>query len=162
MTLAEAARELRISPSTLRNQRRAGRLRARLVGKTYVTTTEEVERYRRASLGRAGRPPRNGGRDEEGLTRVDPSGLEAIAARHGIRSIALFGSAARNEAGPDSDIDIVIDLEPTSTIGLFEHVGVADELSRLFGRRVDLVTWKALRPRMRATVEREAITIFSR
>lgn len=168
MTLADAARTLRISPSTLRNQLKAGRLRGRLFGKTYVTTSEEVERYRRESLGRGGRPRRTRveSRAPESraaeLTGVDRRDIEAIAERHGIRSVALFGSAARGEAGPDSDLDIVIELEPTSSMGLLEHAAVADELSRLFGRRVDLVTWKALRPRMRATVEREAIPIFPR
>jgi predicted nucleotidyltransferase len=163
LTLAEAARELRISPSTLRNQVKAGRLRGRLVGKTYVTTSEEVERYRRESLGRVGRPPRLAAGPSAGSpAAVEPARLESIAARYGIRSFALFGSAARGEAGPESDVDIVIELEPTSTMGLLEHARVAEELSRVFGRPVDLVTWNALRPRMRADVEREAITLYPR
>lgn len=55
LTLAEAAVRLGLSHSTLRNQVRAGRLRARLVGKTYVVTERELERYRAESLGRPGR-----------------------------------------------------------------------------------------------------------
>lgn len=56
LTLAEAGDRLGRSASTLRNQVRAGRLRATLVGKTYTVTEAEVERYRREHLGRGGRP----------------------------------------------------------------------------------------------------------
>lgn len=56
MTLAEAGVELGRSPDTLRRQAQKGRLEATLVGKTYVVTSAEVERYRRENLGQAGRP----------------------------------------------------------------------------------------------------------
>ncbi len=56
LTLADAALRLGVAASTLRHQAQAGRLRARLVGKTYVVTPGEVERYRREHLGKPGRP----------------------------------------------------------------------------------------------------------
>ena len=56
LTLTEAAEELGLAATTLRHQVQAGRLRARLVGKTYVVTPAEIERYRREHLGRIGRP----------------------------------------------------------------------------------------------------------
>ena len=56
LTLTEAADELGLASSTLRHQVQAGRLRARLVGKTYVVTPREIERYRREHLGKPGRP----------------------------------------------------------------------------------------------------------
>jgi excisionase family DNA binding protein len=56
LTLIEAADELGLAASTLRHQVQAGRLRARLVGKTYVVSPREVERYRREHLGKLGRP----------------------------------------------------------------------------------------------------------
>jgi excisionase family DNA binding protein len=56
LTLTEAAERLGLAASTLRHQVQAGRLRARLIGKTYVVTAREVERYRATSLGRPGRP----------------------------------------------------------------------------------------------------------
>jgi excisionase family DNA binding protein len=55
LTLAQAAARLGLSPSTLRNQLHAGKLRGRLVGKTWTVTEGEIERYRRDSLGRPGR-----------------------------------------------------------------------------------------------------------
>ena len=56
LTLSEAAEELGLSATTLRHQVQAGRLRARLVGKTYVVTPRELDRYRREHLGKPGRP----------------------------------------------------------------------------------------------------------
>ncbi|MBA2720973.1 MAG: helix-turn-helix domain-containing protein [Chloroflexi bacterium] len=56
LTLSEAADELGLAASTLRHQVQAGRLRARLVGKTYVVTSREIERYRLEHLGKPGRP----------------------------------------------------------------------------------------------------------
>ena len=56
LTLSEAAEELGLSATTLRHQVHAGRLRARLVGKTYVVTPGELDRYRREHLGKPGRP----------------------------------------------------------------------------------------------------------
>ena len=56
LTLTEAADQLGLAASTLRHQVQAGRLRARLIGKTYVVTEREIERYRATSLGRPGRP----------------------------------------------------------------------------------------------------------
>jgi excisionase family DNA binding protein len=55
LTLAEAAARLGLSPSTLRQQIHNGRLRGRLVGKTWTVTEREVERYRAESVGRPGR-----------------------------------------------------------------------------------------------------------
>ncbi len=164
LTLVEAAERLGMSASTLRNQVRHGRLRARLAGKTYLVTTDEVERYRQESRGHPGRPAK---RPHEPLAQphsiaVDGAALERLAARNGIRSLSIFGSTARGEAGPASDVDIVIDLEPDSTIGLFDHARIADELSGLFGRQVDLVTWASLRPRMRAAIRREAVPLVAR
>jgi excisionase family DNA binding protein len=56
LTLTEAAEQLGIASSTLRHQVQTGRLKARLFGKTYVISTQELERYRATSLGRPGRP----------------------------------------------------------------------------------------------------------
>jgi excisionase family DNA binding protein len=56
LTLTEAAEELGLAASTLRHQVQAGRLRARLIGKTYVVTPGELDRYRREHLGKPGRP----------------------------------------------------------------------------------------------------------
>jgi len=76
--------------------------------------------------------------------------------------VSMFGSVARGDDRSDSDVDIIIGLDPDSPVGLFEHARIAAELERLFGRRVDLLTWGSLRPRFREEVMREAVTIFAR
>ncbi|MGH2489614.1 MAG: nucleotidyltransferase family protein [Candidatus Limnocylindria bacterium] len=91
---------------------------------------------------------------------INPAALADFARRHGVRRLALFGSAARGELKTTSDVDVVVDLESGSRAGLFEQVRMADELEALFGRRVDLVTRGGLKPRVRATVEREAVVLY--
>ena len=91
---------------------------------------------------------------------VNRAALAAFARRHGVLFLALFGSAARGELKKTSDVDLVMDLKAGSKAGLFEQVRMASELESLFGRRVDLVTRSSLKPRVRASVEREAIVLY--
>ena len=74
-----------------------------------------------------------------------------------MKSLAVFGSVARGEAGPDSDVDILVEFEGRATFD--RYMGLKFFLEDLLGRRVDLVTRKALKPRMRPYVEREAIYV---
>lgn len=99
------------------------------------------------------------------VIQIDPktvsrAALADFASRHGVRRLALFGSAARGDLKTTSDVDVMVDLEAGSRAGLFEQVRMADELEALFGRQVDLVTRGGLKPRVRATVEREAIVLY--
>jgi predicted nucleotidyltransferase len=75
--------------------------------------------------------------------------------RLGIRSLALFGSVARGEDRPGSDIDLLVEFSrPTS---LFELFDIRRRLEEILGRRVDLVPRDGLKPRIRDAVLREAI-----
>jgi hypothetical protein len=80
-----------------------------------------------------------------------------IAARHGARNVRIFGSVARGEARPDSDVDVLVELEPGRS--LFDLGGLLIELQDLLGRRVDVVTEQGLRPRLRERVLREAVPL---
>lgn len=73
----------------------------------------------------------------------------------GVRSLSVFGSTARGEARAESDVDLLVDLDPE--LGLLEFVGVKLYLQDLLKRSVDLVEADALRPEMRAEVLREAL-----
>ena len=81
----------------------------------------------------------------------------AIAARHGARNVRIFGSVARGDTGPESDVDILIELENGRT--LFDHAALLLELEELLGCRVDVVTTRGLRPRIRERVLREAVAL---
>ena len=81
----------------------------------------------------------------------------SIAARHGARNVRVFGSVARGDAGPESDVDILVDMEPGRS--LFDLGGLLYDLQTLLGVEVDVVTEKGLRPRIRAQVLQEAIPL---
>ena len=80
-----------------------------------------------------------------------------LARRYGVRDLALFGSSARDTAREDSDIDILVSFDGPATSR--RYFGVQFYLEDLFGRPVDLVSDKALRPELRPHVEREAIHV---
>jgi uncharacterized protein len=83
--------------------------------------------------------------------------IKRIAARHGAYNIRVFGSVARGEAGPESDIDILIDVGPTTSSWF--PAGLILDLEDLLGRRVEVITEKALNPELRDHVLREAIPL---
>ena len=80
-----------------------------------------------------------------------------IAERHGARNVRVFGSVARGEAMPDSDVDFLVDME--SGRSLLDLGGLLMDLQELLGRRVDVVTEQGLRSRMRERVLREAMPL---
>lgn len=80
--------------------------------------------------------------------------------RHHIRKLALFGSVLRDDFRPDSDVDVLVEFEPGHTPG-FAFFEMQGELSRLFGRPVDLNTPAFLSPRVRRKVESEAEVLFA-
>lgn len=77
-----------------------------------------------------------------------------IAQRRGAKNIRIFGSVSRNEARPDSDIDLLIDLEPERS--LLDVGGLAMDLQQLLNHKVDVVTEAGLRPRIRADILKDA------
>ncbi len=77
--------------------------------------------------------------------------------RLGIRSLSLFGSLARGEAGPESDVDLLIDMEPPYTFD--RYIRAKFYLEDLLGRPVDLVMQETLKPRALSSAEKEAIHV---
>lgn len=70
-----------------------------------------------------------------GLPAIAKRQLAAICRRYGVRKMSIFGSAARNELRPGSDVDLLVEFKPASKTTLFDLVHMQDELSPLFGRR---------------------------
>ncbi|HYP40012.1 MAG TPA: nucleotidyltransferase family protein [Chloroflexia bacterium] len=80
-----------------------------------------------------------------------------IAARHGAHNVRIFGSVARGEATPESDLDFLVELEPGRS--LLDHVALLQDLESLLGRKVDLVEPEALHWYIRDRILQEAIPI---
>jgi predicted nucleotidyltransferase len=72
-----------------------------------------------------------------------------------VKSLAVFGSVARDEARADSDVDLLVEFD--QSVSLFEFVGLQQHLEGILGRKVDLTTPSSLRPQMRDQILREAI-----
>jgi predicted nucleotidyltransferase len=86
---------------------------------------------------------------------VDRQRLAEFCRQHGVRRLAVFGSALRDDFGPNSDIDVLVEFAPERTPGL-RFFSMQDELGRLFGRTVDLHTPASLSRYFRAQVLSEA------
>ncbi len=88
--------------------------------------------------------------------------LEEICQRYGVKKLELFGSAARSDFGPESDIDILIRFLPDRTPSLGKLVELQDELADLFGRSVQLATSSILEnPYRRKTVEKDLRALYA-
>jgi len=80
-----------------------------------------------------------------------------IAAQHGARNVRVFGSVARGEADENSDIDFLVELEPGRS--LFDHAALLVELEKFLGRKVDVVSDRGIKPRIRDRVLKEAVPL---
>jgi predicted nucleotidyltransferase len=84
---------------------------------------------------------------------------EALRAR-GVEAAYLFGSTARGEARPDSDLDVFIDIAPDARFSLLDLAGVHRLLNESIGRKVDVTTRESLHPKLRGEIERDAVRVF--
>lgn len=91
------------------------------------------------------------------LLKVKRDTIIQIAAQHGARNVRIFGSVARGEAGPESDVDFLVELEPGRS--LLDHAALLLDLEQLLGRRVDVATERGLRDRIRERVLKEAVPL---
>ena len=80
-----------------------------------------------------------------------------MAKANKISKVLVFGSCARKEERPDSDIDFLVDFKPEAT--LFDHVHMRDALSELFGTKVDVVSSRGLDPYIAPYVLKDAIAL---
>ena len=83
--------------------------------------------------------------------------VQTLAKAHGARSVELFGSAARDEDGPGSDLDFLVELEPGRS--LLDLIGLAEDLQEALGRKVEALTAAGMKPRVLAEARRDAVRI---
>jgi predicted nucleotidyltransferase len=93
----------------------------------------------------------------EELLRERREEILRIAARHGAHNVRIFGSVARGEAGPQSDIDLLVDVD--SHTSSWFPTGLIDDLEQLLGRKVDVLTDGGVSPYLRDQIYREAVPL---
>jgi predicted nucleotidyltransferase len=93
---------------------------------------------------------------------IDRERIADFCQRHRIRRLAVFGSALRDDFGPESDVDVLVDFEPGARVGLIRLAGMEIELSSILGRRADLHTTADLSRYFRDQVVESAEALYAR
>lgn len=85
--------------------------------------------------------------------------LPELTAKYPIKSLGVFGSYVRNDATPESDLDMLIELDENARLG-YKFVRIENELSELLAVKVDLIEKKALKPKILENVMREVVKVL--
>jgi predicted nucleotidyltransferase len=93
----------------------------------------------------------------EALLKAKRDEILQVCVKYGARNVRVFGSVARGEADEQSDIDLLVEFEPNRS--LLDHAGLWVELQELLGVKVDVVSERGLKPRIRQRVLQEAIPL---
>jgi predicted nucleotidyltransferase len=96
-----------------------------------------------------------------GDVEIEEAKLVDLCRRYQVLELSIFGSAARGEMRPDSDIDLLVEFLPHAEVGLVEHAGLMLDLQRLLERKVDLVSKNGLKPRVRPFVLADAQLVYA-
>jgi len=75
-------------------------------------------------------------------------------------SLSLFGSTARNDGGPNSDVDLLAGFDATHQVSLLDVIHLENQIAGILGSHVDLLVDGTLNPEMKVTVDREAVRAF--
>lgn len=93
------------------------------------------------------------------MLKLHSKDVLSVLRRYSASNPRVFGSVARGDSGPDSDIDILVDLDPGGGNLLMRVAGMSEELSELLGARVDVVCDELLRDRVSATAHAETVAL---
>lgn len=85
--------------------------------------------------------------------------LPALKKEYPIKTLGIFGSVARGEDTPKSDLDILVEFNKNHTIGLFRFIDLEDDLSKLVDKKVDLVMKSGLKPAIKKYVFKDVIYV---
>lgn len=94
------------------------------------------------------------------MVQINHERLAELCEKHGVRVLKLFGSAARGEDRPDSDIDLLVEFDGSKN--LFDLIDLESDLRKLLGREVDLLTEGSLSPYLRDRILSSASVIHDR
>jgi uncharacterized protein len=138
-------------------------VRHKVASGLYNNASEVIREALRALLEREGTPParaRNKKPPQKSEVVARLAALEKPLRERGLKSLAVFGSVARDAARAGSDVDVLIDTEPGTRFSLIDLVALKDFLEDRLSCRVDVVTKAGLEPSLRASVLREAESVF--
>jgi predicted nucleotidyltransferase len=96
-----------------------------------------------------------------GTAEVNETALADLCRRYQVGELSVFGSAARGQMTPTSDIDILVEFLPGSEIDLVDYAGLMLDLSTLLGRKVDLLSKNGLKPLIRSSILEEARLLYA-
>jgi len=137
-------------------------VRRKVASGLYNNASEVIREALRALLEREGEPARTPGKrppkKDEILTAL--ATLEKPLRERGLKSLAVFGSVIRGEARTESDIDVLVDVEPDARFSLIDLVALKDFLEDRLNRKVDVVTKSGLESTIRDRVLSEAESVF--
>jgi len=137
-------------------------VRRKVASGLYNNASEVIREALRALLEREGEPARTPGKrppkKDEILTAL--ATLEKPLRERGLKSLAVFGSVIRGEARTESDIDVLVDVEPDVRFSLIDLVALKDFLEDRLNRKVDVVTKSGLESTIRDRVLSEAESVF--
>ena len=94
------------------------------------------------------------------FVRDRKSEILELAASHGARNARLFGSVARGDSRPDSDIYIIVEIDPEAHLTVFDYAGLKEYIAGLFDGPVDVVNRDGLKPYVRPAATADAIYAF--
>ena len=93
---------------------------------------------------------------------IDHERIAELCRKWRVKELAVFGSALREDFGPDSDVDVLVELRPDHGLSLYDWVDMIEELQEIFGRRVELVAKGGLRnPFRRREILRTAEVVYA-
>jgi uncharacterized protein len=137
-------------------------IRHKVASGLYNNASEVIREALRALLEREGAPAKAFGRKPPARDEVFAklAALEKPLRERGLKSLAVFGSVIRGSARPDSDVDVLVDIEPDARFSLIDLVALKDFLEDRLDRKVDVVTTVGLEPGIRDQVLSEAESVF--
>lgn len=145
---------LRLQPSLLAEARRLAAAEGVAVNQLINVAVAEKLAAARTERRLAGPAP-----DRERILRLLRERQDEIRAR-GVTRLALVGSVARGDAGPGSDVDLLVDIAPGRKFSLIDHSGLRLHFQDLIGWETQVLVGDHLKPDMRARVENEAVAVF--
>ena len=105
---------------------------------------------------------RDARREMSPKVKMDRGRVEAFCRKWKVKELSLFGSVVTEEFGPESDVDVLVDLERGHGLTLYDWLDMIDELREIFGREVDLVSKRGLKnPMRRSEILRTAEVVYA-